>query len=60
MGLALAARELVAIDGGPAETRVLGSGMTVSAEILSCLLKPLRLTADRALTEPRAAPPGAA
>ncbi len=57
--LALAGRELQAIDGGPAETRVIGPGMTVAADILSdrhsilsYLLKPLRLTADRALTEP--------
>ena len=57
--LALAGRELHAVDGGPAETRIVGPGMTVAADILSdrrsilsYLLKPLRLTADRALTEP--------
>lgn len=57
--LALAGRELTSVDGGPVETRVIGPGMTVSADILSerrsvlsYLLKPLRLTADQALTEP--------
>lgn len=57
--LALAGRELHSVDGGAPETRVVGPGMTVTADILSdrrsilsYLLKPLRLTADHALTEP--------